>query len=498
LSSVRVTYSGLIALIIGLSSVITGIIFTLIVTRRLSPEDFGIWSIIGSMISYFIVIEPIISYWSTRQIARGEDVGKTSLISGTFFAFGSIPIYLAFAFFMGQNIGINTNVLFLGALLLPVVFISQILVGINLGHKPQATSYGILGFEVLKVPAGLALVYFLDLGISGAIYATLCAYLIKIVIQLYFAKSKLHKKFSITVLRRWFKLFWIPLYSNISHLIWILDVVLYASIIGSTVGVAYYAASLAITALITHSGLVSQALYPKLISEKKHEHVKDNFSLLFYFAIPMLGISIIFSKYALFALNPAYEIASYIVIFISIRTFFYVLTGVLYQVLKGIEKVDVEKNPSFRKLAKSNLFLVPSLSITHSILYIGSLTVVFVLLNSLNYSELEIVTAWSIIMVVLQIPVFLYSLMKVRKQISLSLPYQSIIKYSGATLAFSLVFFLTAESIINYKTEIFVYLPTLLLELVICIAIYLAITLLIDKKIRNLFRAILTEILAGK
>ena len=34
MSSIRVTYSGLIGLVIGLSTVITGMIFILIVTRR--------------------------------------------------------------------------------------------------------------------------------------------------------------------------------------------------------------------------------------------------------------------------------------------------------------------------------------------------------------------------------------------------------------------------------------------------------------------------------
>jgi len=80
LNNIRVTYSGLIAFAVSMTSVLTGITFTLIVTRKLSVEEFGIWSIVGSMTTYFMIVEPIVSFWSTRQIARGEEVGKTSLI----------------------------------------------------------------------------------------------------------------------------------------------------------------------------------------------------------------------------------------------------------------------------------------------------------------------------------------------------------------------------------------------------------------------------------
>jgi len=55
LSNIRVTYSGLIAFVIGLLSVGTGLVFTLIITRRLAPEEFGTWALIGTMISYFLI-----------------------------------------------------------------------------------------------------------------------------------------------------------------------------------------------------------------------------------------------------------------------------------------------------------------------------------------------------------------------------------------------------------------------------------------------------------
>ena len=73
MSEVRVTYSGLIGLAIGLITVITGMIFILIITRNLTPEELGTWSLIGGLISYVIIIEPFISYWTKREIAQAPN-----------------------------------------------------------------------------------------------------------------------------------------------------------------------------------------------------------------------------------------------------------------------------------------------------------------------------------------------------------------------------------------------------------------------------------------
>ena len=81
MAGIRVTYSGLISLTIRLLSIITGLAFTLIVTRQLSQEEFGTWGLISGILIYALAIHPIITYWATREIARGEKSGKTGCMS---------------------------------------------------------------------------------------------------------------------------------------------------------------------------------------------------------------------------------------------------------------------------------------------------------------------------------------------------------------------------------------------------------------------------------
>ena len=86
MSEVRVTYSGLISFGTVLIMVITGLIFTLIVSRRLTTEEFATWGLMGSLIVVVMILHPISSYWATRQVARGEKVAVTAIGSNLIFA----------------------------------------------------------------------------------------------------------------------------------------------------------------------------------------------------------------------------------------------------------------------------------------------------------------------------------------------------------------------------------------------------------------------------
>jgi len=494
MSSIRVTYSGLIAFVISILSVITGIIFTLIVTRRLQPEEFGVWSIVGSMTGYFLIAEPIISYWATRQIARGESVGKTSLFGSMFFAIGSIPIYLFLTGFVSNLTPEFTSSLILGSILVPVIFVSQTLTGINLGHKPHATSYGIMIFELIKIPFGLIFVLFMDLSLNGAILATFLAYVGKLIVQYYYAKEKLAEKFNMSYLLKWLKNSWIPIYGNLSHVIWGLDVLLFTIITGSVLGVAFYSVSLSLAAIVAHSVMISQALYPKLLAKGGLNHINENFIRLLYFAIPLVGLVIVFSGPGLYALNPKYLVASQIVILLSLRAFFYVMSASFNQILIGMETIDAGKNHTFHGLVKSKLFFIPTITNIHSSLYIVILVLMLLLAGTSETEDIEFVNMWAWISFILSVPFAIYSWLLVKKKIDFQIPIKEISKYILGSIILISTFYLTSDFFIRYQISIFDFLPGVVIEFLICASSYLGFTYLVDKKTRVLLSAILSEL----
>jgi hypothetical protein len=56
-----------------------------------------------------------------------------------------------------------------------------------------------------------------------------------------------------------------------------------------------------------------------------------------------------------------------------------------------------------------------------------------------------------------------------------------------------LVFWLTYEKIIIYHTSIFDFLPTLIIQFLICLSVYVGFTYLIDNKFRILIKSIFNE-----
>ena len=100
MSNIRETKTGLIAFGTSIITVITGLMFALIITRTLTPEEFGTWNVILSLVSYSLIIEPMISWWTTRDVARGEEIGKTAVITNGVSSIGGSFIFLVIAYLL--------------------------------------------------------------------------------------------------------------------------------------------------------------------------------------------------------------------------------------------------------------------------------------------------------------------------------------------------------------------------------------------------------------
>ncbi|HXT85290.1 MAG TPA: hypothetical protein VN704_13360 [Verrucomicrobiae bacterium] len=494
MTKIRVTYSGLISFAVGLASVITGTAFTLIVTRQFSSDELGFWTLIGGLLSYVVISESIISYWVTREIARGTESGRTAVTSSGIFSFISIIIYFVITIFIGYQTKIDKNILFFASILIPVMFLNRTLGAINFGWKPHASSYGIIIFEVSKVPAGLILVYFLHLGISGAILTTFIAYLLSTVIQLYYARDKIKKKIRIEFIKKWIKLSWLSYFPQISNLIIKLDVSIYAIIVGSVTGLAYYTAAVTVASLVGQAGNVSRALYPKLLEGDKHEYLQENLIRVFYFMIPLTALSIVFVRPALFALNPLYEITSTVAIFMIIRMFFNTLTGVFYPALTGIERVDVDEKSTFKDYLRSKLFLLPTLAVIQSSAYIIFLAVGFLVLASNKVAQLDMVIYWSVITLFTEVFFTVYLYFLIRKNFTLSIDYKSLLKYSLTSMCVFIPSYFLSVQFLEFKKSIFEFLPNLFLFVGLGMLCYLLITYFIDNRTKKLFNGIITEI----
>jgi O-antigen/teichoic acid export membrane protein len=494
MSEVRVGYSGLISFATGIMMVFTGLAFTVILTRNLSPEEFGTWNLILGLIIYGLILEPIISYWSTRETARNIQSQKTSVFFGGLFSLIGIVSYIVISYFVGGQPHVDQNILFFGVVLIPLMFINRILNAINIGWKPQVTSYATLGIEITKVLAGLILIYFLNFGIVGAILTLALAQMVSIFIQIVFARNKIRNEIKISFLKRWLKFSWVTIYPTLNSVIARSDIIIFIILSESMVGLALFSASIVISSLTTNSMAISSTVYPKLLGGGKQNYLQGNFTRLFYFGLPLAAISITFAKPGLFTLNPIYEIAFLVVIILTVRMFFRTINQTFNTYLLGIETVDKNTDSSTKDFIKSDLFRLPSIRLIHQIAYYVFLIGGLLILKQQTNEPIILVTYWAIVSLINDIPYAIHLYLIIRKKITLRFEFNPLIKYFLTSLgAFGFVYFLTEEFLV-YTENIFVFIPNLGLFVIIGIGIYVGITYIIDLKTRELVKGVLSEI----
>lgn len=490
MSSIRLTYSGLVGLVVRLSSLVTGMIFSVLVTRNLVQEDFGLYALIGSLIAYAMFGHVISANWVPRHIARGEEVGKTALfLDGSFSIVGTI-VYLIIAYFASLNTNSDFSIFVIASVLIPATYIANSLDSINSGYKPHAVSYSLVSFEIAKVPLGFALLEPLEMGLVGAILATIFAMTVKIITGIIFAWPRLKPSINLSYVFRWFKLAWLSLYDGVASTIYVLDTFIVSTFLGSTLPLAYYAAATSISVIAGHSGVLAKALGPKLIADARREYVKTILQLYMLVGIPLFVVVIVFAKPLLFLLNPVYVTAVPIVYLLSMKTFTLGMYYIFHSTLAGIERVDTNKNATFQQYRKSNLFLLGTLQYVRTGLYIVSLIILLVISSNTDIGMIDLVIIWALIALIAEISVTVYSMFQVKKANFLVFDWKNSFKYFALAIIVGIISYYLIDYFVVFERDLQVFLPSLIIPLGIAAMIYFLPLYFIDNYFRSLLKAI--------
>ena len=253
----------------------------------------------------------------------------------------------------------------------------------------------------------------------------------------------------------------------------------------------YYAAALVVTKAVGRAGQISQALSPKLLAEGGRDHITENLTWMMYFAIPLVILAVLFSRHAIFLLNPEYAGAWMAGALLAFGMFLRVIMKFLRSVLTGTDDVDVGE-PSAAALLRSRLFLVGTVENAYYAVYLVVLAASMYTFRDLP--EPELVVAWSSVMLAISAPFLSYYVMLARKHVPFRVPYGNVLGYVAGGAGMAVVFVFTNEHVAIFDVSIYSYLPGLLLGMAICCATYPGITYAIDRRTRTLFRMVLLEI----
>ncbi len=485
-NQVRLRYSGFIVFTTQVLSLITGLVFTLLLTRNMSTDQFNIWTNIFDYTGYFLLFNPVLPFWATRFVARGkEGAVKTSVSAQLTIALASTLIYFPVIVLISRSIGTSSYLLiYLIAGFYILTFYSiTIFESILQCIKPQFVGYGLMIEEIVKVSVALVLILGFKQLFLGAILGLVVSCVVQVFFYGYLLRSYFKQKIHWGYLKEWLKGSPAIAYNAIGGQL-MSTVFILLFLYGGSGARAYYQAALTFTVIISYANSLAFALYPKLLAKTcNDEQVGVSFRTVMMLAIPFATITMAMSMSFLTILKISYSVAWPVLIALTVDTLIVMVYTFYTSCLMGVEAFDAEGKIAFRKLIRSKIFKVFSIPYIQAAIAIP--LTYFVLTSLPMENPVQATVDVVVILMIVHISTLLGLYYFMRHSVKISVAWKSIAKYILAALLMGIVLFLLPTT------------STLLSTVAKAIggfALYIALLLVIDAQARELLGLVWEEI----
>ncbi len=483
---IRLQYSGFVIFSAKMASVVTGLIFQLIVARALNKVEYDLWFNINDIAGYFVLMAGVLPFWTMRFVARDkEGATKTGIFANFAISGIAVLIYLLIIPFV-------TSALQVSEAYLPIYFLIsvQIVESHSIGvlesclqaRIPQTIGYALLVQQVCKVVLGYLLIVQFGQLLLGAVVATIAAFAIQIFYYFKLVMSELRERVRFEYIIEWLKGSLANIYNVIGNQIAAYIFIMLFAYGGEGARGIFGAAAIVVN-VITYSSFLAFGLTPKLLAEKNHEDVRTSLKLVLMFAIPLTAGAMALADSYMTMLRAEIAGAAPVLMILALDAFVIVISGLYSSVLFGVETVDEGAKLSLKQLAKSRLFIAFSLPYLHSVITLP--TTYYILTSYAQNQPFHAALYVSIINSVARLAMFLILFALVRTMIRTEIPWKTIMKYVFAASVMGAVLY-----ILPHPTRIY----TTLIETGLGGALYLALLMLIDKEARTLPKTIIREL----
>jgi O-antigen/teichoic acid export membrane protein len=483
---VRLRYSGFVVFTTQILSLITGLVFTLLLTRNMTTDQFNVWTNIFDYTGYFLLFNPVIPFWATRFVARGkEGAVKTSVSAQLTIALVSTVIYFPVIVLISNAIGTSSYLpIYLIAGFYILTFYSiTIFESILQCVKPQFVGYGLMIEEIVKVTIALVLILGFKQLFLGAILGLVVSCVVQVFFYIYILRGYLKQKVHWGYLKEWIKGSPAIVYNAVGgQLLSFVFILLF--LYGGSGARAYYQAALTFTVIISYANSLAFALYPKLLAKScNDEQIGVSFRTVMMLAIPFAAITMVMSMSFLTILKLDYSAAWPVLIALTVDTLIVMVTAFYSNCVMGVEGFDAEGKIAFRKLVRSKIFKV------FTIPYIQAAVAVplayFVLTGLPGADSVQATVEVVVILLAVHVSTLLGLYYFMRRSIKISVAWKSIAKYILSALLMGIVLYLLPST------------STLLYTIAKAVggfALYIGVLLLIDHQARELVGLVWEEI----
>jgi len=494
MSSIKLKLPGAIFFASNFYSLFTGLAFTVIVTRSLTVNEFGLWSTISQYIAYTAIpLSSIVSFWIVRYAARGfKQAPSSGILFAMILSLIGLPLYFAVA--LWANIAFSQPLFFL-ILATPQV-ITYIFLGalssIATGISPEQIGVSSVIFETGKVALAYLLVRLLSRGLEGAIVSVILAQLIQLAYLLaIFRKSISRQLIDGSLIKKWLKLSWLPLYEFLSGIVNGLDVIVarMISMTDALIGIRNVAC---IAGSFPHyASSLTLSLYPRTLSTEDNKSWSRDVEEMLRF-LSLLAIPITFGNIALMDIILGIFGRSYVpvlaaAIAMTIARLINLVGYITDPVLRGSERIDIQEYANMKDYLKSIIFKLLTVNNLSAITYVVA---VAISLTFWDNSDIYTMALYWNLASFIGIPFLAYKIKMMHDiGVRIKFPTLNIIKYFTAS-ALMFVFILILKDILGrYFPGTVVGLTLQAVTLTILGALlYAALVLIIDDYARKVYR----------
>ena len=484
---IRLQYSGFVIFTIQVLSLITGIIFTLLLTRSMSKVQFGIWTNIFDYTGYFVLFSGLLPFWATRFVARGKKgTVKTAVLAQLLIAVIAVVIYFPVIVLISTAIGTEAYLLiyFIAGLYVLTYYMITVFESTLQSARPQAVGYGLLIEEIVKVSVALVLILGFRQLFLGAILALVVSCIVQILYYGYLLSDEFKEEVNWGYLKEWLKGSTAIAYSAIGgQLVAFVFILLF--VYGGPDTRAYYQAAFTFTTIIGYSASLAYALYPKLLANScSDEQVGVSFRTVLMLAIPFATITMVMSTAFLTVLKVNYSVAWPVLIALTIDTLVVLIYSFYSSCVMGKEAFDAEGKISIRKLVRSKIFKVFTIPYIQAAIALPLAYYVLTRLPVAGSVQAVLYVIAILIGVHLSSFIGLYSFM--HHSVRIPVAWKSIAKYVLASILMACVMLFLLPTTSTLLSTI--------AKAIVGFAIYVGVLLAIDVQARKLIGLIWEEI----
>jgi len=440
-SKVRLRLSGAMAFASNIVGYLTGLIFTVFITRRLSEEDFGVWALIGTFISYSLMPFNLVTGWISRDAARGKKVLGAAAVLLALLTPISIIIYILVALGSAAAINYNPSIMILGLIVLIPYILLKLGTAVQSGYAPQNLGIAGIIFEISKVIIAFYLVLTLRLGLIGALLTLSIAYLIQALFLLHKSMPLSQKEVRKELIAKWLKGAPINLISVLGGIIGATDVVLIGLIAGA-ITAGHWQAALVASALVTSTQTLTIGLGPRLISGGSQKDLDTvlNFSMMF--TMPAFFGFVVLSRDILWILRPTYTKAWIAACILALRGVIGIFRSISGTAIAAKDEFDSYDNISIKDFIKSRIFLLNKIDITLVSLYITSVACYLIIAQNMGMNIIEIITIIAILSLTFTVIGTSITMHLMRKITALKLTCKPLLRYIGTACIMAIIIYL--------------------------------------------------------